>query len=510
MAYSKTQWIDGAAPGISAARLNKMETGIDEAHTQKADKNSPTFTGTPLAPTPTIGTNTTQLATTAFVNTGINDISEYPTATVVSRQIRIPKNNASKTTRFYLSANIIVGTAITVSLDGGTTSKTLKNIEGANVIDLEKGYYEVIADASFFTLRPNGIIKEFYGSGVDGVLNTTGNITLTSTLNGGAVVRQHSSVTINAGHTLTVSNPNSGLVIFSQSNITVNGTISMAQKGSSLPSTAIADIASISAGVGDLAYLLPILNTLNGGTGGNGGGSGGSGHGIGGAGRRLLGGFGGGGKAGDVNAGNGGNGGSITSAEIGAFQLTDTAATLIHKGVNSFSLFAAVHGKNGVNGSGGNGGLRCTVNRDVTCTANAGRGGLCLGGGGGGGGGALADNTGQDINVTYNAGHGNNGQYAGGFILLVAKGNITIGGTVVASGGAGGSGGANQNPNPGSSGHGGGGAGGGVVAIFHKGTYTNTGTINVNGGAGGVAGTGVTSNPLATAGSSGTIRIQQV
>lgn len=40
----------------------------------KADINSPNFTGTPLAPTATVGTNTTQIATTAFVSTAISNL----------------------------------------------------------------------------------------------------------------------------------------------------------------------------------------------------------------------------------------------------------------------------------------------------------------------------------------------------------------------------------------------------------------------------------------------------
>ena len=39
----------------------------------KANVASPTFTGTPAAPTASAGTNTTQIATTAFVNTAINN-----------------------------------------------------------------------------------------------------------------------------------------------------------------------------------------------------------------------------------------------------------------------------------------------------------------------------------------------------------------------------------------------------------------------------------------------------
>lgn len=39
----------------------------------KANLNSPTFTGTPQAPTASTGTNTTQIATTAFVTTAVNN-----------------------------------------------------------------------------------------------------------------------------------------------------------------------------------------------------------------------------------------------------------------------------------------------------------------------------------------------------------------------------------------------------------------------------------------------------
>ena len=40
--------------------------------TSKANLASPTFTGTPKAPTPAAGTNTTQIATTAFVNSAVS------------------------------------------------------------------------------------------------------------------------------------------------------------------------------------------------------------------------------------------------------------------------------------------------------------------------------------------------------------------------------------------------------------------------------------------------------
>ena len=52
---------------IKGTEIDVEYTAIATAISSKADTNSPTFTGTPLAPTANAGTNNTQLATTAFV-----------------------------------------------------------------------------------------------------------------------------------------------------------------------------------------------------------------------------------------------------------------------------------------------------------------------------------------------------------------------------------------------------------------------------------------------------------
>jgi hypothetical protein len=56
--------------------FNNIATAIDT----KADLNSPTFIGTPVAPTAGAGTNTTQLATTAFVTAGLQAL--YPVGSI--------------------------------------------------------------------------------------------------------------------------------------------------------------------------------------------------------------------------------------------------------------------------------------------------------------------------------------------------------------------------------------------------------------------------------------------
>jgi microcystin-dependent protein len=56
---------------VKGAELDTEYTAIASAIASKADINSQTFTGTPAAPTASTGTNTTQIATTAFVNASI-------------------------------------------------------------------------------------------------------------------------------------------------------------------------------------------------------------------------------------------------------------------------------------------------------------------------------------------------------------------------------------------------------------------------------------------------------
>lgn len=61
---------------VRGSEIDDEFDNIQTAVNSKADNLSPSLTGTPLAPTAALSTNTTQIATTAFVNTQItNDIS---------------------------------------------------------------------------------------------------------------------------------------------------------------------------------------------------------------------------------------------------------------------------------------------------------------------------------------------------------------------------------------------------------------------------------------------------
>jgi hypothetical protein len=66
--------MDGTGSAGSSAQFSRGDH-VHPTDTSRAPLASPTFTGTPAAPTATAGTNTTQIATTAFVTTAITGVS---------------------------------------------------------------------------------------------------------------------------------------------------------------------------------------------------------------------------------------------------------------------------------------------------------------------------------------------------------------------------------------------------------------------------------------------------
>ena len=71
-AATATPVMDGTA-AVGTSEKYAREDHVHPKDTSKANLASPTFTGTPKAPTATAGTKTTQIATTAFVDTAITN-----------------------------------------------------------------------------------------------------------------------------------------------------------------------------------------------------------------------------------------------------------------------------------------------------------------------------------------------------------------------------------------------------------------------------------------------------
>jgi hypothetical protein len=107
---------------VKGTEIDDEFNAIASAVSSKADTASPTFTGTPAAPTATLGSNTTQIATTAFVTAAIADEGLGTIATQNSNAVTITGGSVTGITDLAIA-------------DGGTGVSTI----AANAVVLGNG-----------------------------------------------------------------------------------------------------------------------------------------------------------------------------------------------------------------------------------------------------------------------------------------------------------------------------------------------------------------------------------
>lgn len=397
-------------------------------------------------------------------------------------------------TKFTLSAPLTIssfGIAIltAAAVTGYLVDNTGATLATVNVTSSSSGYtmftlakpitipaglqYEIsVYSATLLAVKvsPNGTAIVVNFSNVP--ISTTFTFTA-ALLDGAPVIKNFTSINIPSSVTVTVDKRCQGLIMLCQGDATINGVISMDYLGPLVDPTVTPGNA-MATSIDRLFY--PIGNNKfivigPGGIGGTGGAGGivygnavnGGIGGLGTSGTWFGGGRGGGGGGGAAGSLVGGTGGDA------AYTGTGTAGTA---GSNSA-------GGNGYGGAGGGG---------AQSAGTAGAGGLANGAGGAGGGGGCCYS-----GYTSGSGVASSGG-AGGLILIIAGGSITINtGAIISAKGSSGANGGNANgTNPGTQsggGGGGGGAGGGIVALLYRNSLTNNGTNDVSGGAGGTGGT---------------------
>ena len=191
VAADKKVYIYNNSTGIFDLR-EIIESDITNLVTDLAAKSpsaSPTFTGTPSAPTATAGTNTTQLATTAFVQTAVYDESAIgvswksdsasPTLTQINEFFTEIKMNTSDWNRHALfglnrirRCNIADDGTINAYHGDATFSYTGSN--GQVMVEIPKFWYNMSVSGVYFRWILSPIAKTgykihpmfFYGSGL--------------------------------------------------------------------------------------------------------------------------------------------------------------------------------------------------------------------------------------------------------------------------------------------------------------------------------------------------------
>lgn len=112
---------------IKGTEIDTEFNSIATAVSTKADLSSPTFIGTPAAPTAAGGTNTTQIATTAFVQAEIaSDLTteRSASATLTNKTINLANNTLTGTTAEFNTA-LSDGNFATIAGTETLTNKTL-------------------------------------------------------------------------------------------------------------------------------------------------------------------------------------------------------------------------------------------------------------------------------------------------------------------------------------------------------------------------------------------------
>ena len=192
----------------------------------------------------------------------------------------------------------------------------------------------------------------YFGTGADGALNTSGNVNLdsdTGVNDTGVVIKNYTSITINSGHIVTATYRSKAMLLYCTGNVQIDGTLTMTGKGAAASVSSDVTISKFianalfpnekalsaftsvqvggalgSGGAGGGANAGSTGGTITNGTGGGGGGGGngpgGASGGNGAAGTAICGGSGGGGAtnggssfAGGNASSNGGAGGTGAS-----------------------------------------------------------------------------------------------------------------------------------------------------------------------------------------------------
>ena len=124
-----TAWTSLAYQTVAQSQVTNLTSDL----AAKAALASPTFTGTPAAPTASVGTDTTQIATTSFVNAEINSDAVLKSLVDVAGDLLVGSANDT-VSRLPLGAD---GQVLTVNAAGTGVNKVAWTTLGGGTIGLD-------------------------------------------------------------------------------------------------------------------------------------------------------------------------------------------------------------------------------------------------------------------------------------------------------------------------------------------------------------------------------------
>ncbi|MEN3325087.1 hypothetical protein VP395_15220, partial [Mariniflexile soesokkakense] len=136
VANSTNANLTGPITSVGNATSVASQTGTGSTFVMNT---SPTLTGTPLAPTATAGTNTTQIATTAFVATAVNGN--------LVREVADEFSATASQTSFALTQTPSVNSKVKMYVNGIRISNTAYSVTGSTLtyVPANNGGYNLTA-----------------------------------------------------------------------------------------------------------------------------------------------------------------------------------------------------------------------------------------------------------------------------------------------------------------------------------------------------------------------------
>ena len=149
---------------IKGSEIDAEYNAIATAISSKADTTSPTLTGTPLAPTATAGSNTTQIATTAFVKGATDALGDM---------------SLQNKTAVDITGGTIAGVTVAGTFTGNITGNVTGNVTGTvsgNAGTVTNGVYttnftgtnQSLASANGYQKLPGGLIMQWGSVSITG------------------------------------------------------------------------------------------------------------------------------------------------------------------------------------------------------------------------------------------------------------------------------------------------------------------------------------------------------
>jgi len=116
---------------VKGTELDDEFNALQTAVNSKADVNSPTLTGSPSAPTASAGTNTTQLATTAYVQTALNQSGYVDTAQLATDAVTQAKMANDSVGAAQIQTNSVSASELNVSGNGSSSQYLRSDGDGS-------------------------------------------------------------------------------------------------------------------------------------------------------------------------------------------------------------------------------------------------------------------------------------------------------------------------------------------------------------------------------------------